>query len=142
MWTLIRFLHLSAAAIWIGGQALLLVAAPAIRAQAADATPVLSALGKRFGLLSVPALLLLLATGGAQSAHLRLDHTWQVQTKMGVLGIIILLTVVHSVIGIRISRGQEAEGSPLRRYGRWISAINFTLGLVALWAAASLATNY
>jgi uncharacterized membrane protein len=141
MWTLIRFLHLSAAAIWVGGQALLLLAAPAIRAEAENASSLLGSIGRRFGLVSIPALFVLLATGVAQADHLGFMKTWQVQEKMTTLGLIIVLTVVHAVIGIRISRGEVAEDSPLRRYGRWISVVNFLLGLSAIWAAASLATN-
>lgn len=142
MWTLLRFLHLSAAAIWIGGQALLLIAAPAIRAEAENATSLLGSLGRRFGLVSIPSLLILLATGVAQADHLGLMKTWQVQEKMTTLGLILVLTFAHAAIGIKISRGEVAERSSLRRYGRWISLVNFLLGVSALWAAASLATNY
>lgn len=139
---MLRFLHLSAAAIWIGGQALLLLVAPAIRAETADASSLLGSIGRRFGLVSIPSLFILLGTGVAQANHLGLMKTWEVQEKMTTLGLIIVLTFAHAAIGIKVSRGEVAEGSSLRRYGRWISLVNFLLGLSALWAAASLATNH
>ena len=142
MWTLVRFLHLSAAAVWIGGQALLLIAAPAIRLRAEAPDTLLGVLGRRFGMISLPALLVLLATGPILASHLQLNHTWQVQMKATLLGVIIILTILHAVLGMRIARGEVGPDSALRRYGHVISLANFLLGLAALLAASSLATSY
>jgi uncharacterized membrane protein len=138
MWVLVRFLHLSAAAIWVGGQVALFLAVPPIRRAAANAPEITGAIGRRFGIVAGPALLVLLLTGIVQATHLDLWDTRQVQGKLTILIAIVALTAVHGVIGVRISRGDER----MRSLGRWISIVNLALGFAAIWLAADLATNY
>ncbi len=137
MWILLRFLHLSAAAIWIGGQVALFLAIPPIRSGATNAREITSAIGRRFGMVAGPALLVLLLTGIALASHLQMWDMRQVREKLTTLIIIAILTGVHAVIGQRIARGDER----LRRTGRIISIVNLVLGFGALWLAADLATS-
>jgi uncharacterized membrane protein len=137
MWTLVRFLHLSAAAIWIGGQVALFLAVPTIRREAPNAREITGEIGRRFGMVAGPALLVLLLTGMAQATHLDMWGRRQVKEKLAILIVIAVLTGVHAVIGRRLAAGDER----LRRRGRLISVINLLLGFTALWLAAELATE-
>jgi putative copper export protein len=137
VWTLVRFLHLSAAAIWVGGQVALFLAVPPIRAFAANAREITATIGRRFGVVAGPALLVLLLTGIAQATHLDMWDRRQVREKLAILILILILTAVHGVIGQRIARGDER----MRRAGRWISVVNLLLGFAAIWLAADLATS-
>ena len=136
MWILVRFLHLSAAAIWVGGQVALFLAVPPIRQAASNANQIVGVIGRRFGMVAEPALLVLLLTGMAQASHLDMWDRRQVQEKLTTLIIIVALTGVHGMIGQRIARGDEH----LRRTSRIISVVNLALGFVAIWLAADLAT--
>ena len=69
---MVRFLHLLSAAVWVGGQAALFVAVPVIRPHTPEPGAILGTIGRRFGALAGPALLLLLVTGMAQASHLHL----------------------------------------------------------------------
>ncbi len=138
-WTIVRFLHLLAAAVWIGGQAALFIAVPVIRERVPDASAVIGIIGRRFGAIAGPALLVLLVTGMLQADHLGVMDARQVREKMGLLALIIVLTVVHAILGARIARGgPTADG--LRRTSRWLSGVNLLLGVAALFVAADLAS--
>ena len=141
-WTLVRFIHLLSAAIWVGGQAALFVAVPVIRAATPDAGPILGTIGRRFGALAGPALLLLLVTGMAQASHFELWDAREVREKLGILIIVLVLTAIHGVLGARIASAPVGSGEVerLRAYSRWISIANLALGILAIYLAASLAT--
>jgi uncharacterized membrane protein len=142
-WTLVRFVHLLSAAIWVGGQAALFVAVPVIRSGAgSDAGRMLGTIGRRFGALAGPALLLLLVTGMAQASHLHLWDAREVREKLAILIIVLVLTAIHGVLGARIARGEggPAEVERLRGVSRWISIANLVLGILAIYLAAALAT--
>jgi uncharacterized membrane protein len=141
-WTLVRFVHLLSAAIWVGGQAALFVAVPVIRSESGrDAGRILGTIGRRFGALAGPALLLLLVTGMAQASHFNLWDAREVREKLGILIVVLVLTAVHGVLGARIARaGDGSEVERLRVYSRWISIANLVLGILAIYLAAELAT--
>lgn len=141
-WTLVRFVHLLSAAIWVGGQAALFVAVPVIRsATGRDAGQILGTIGRRFGALAGPALLLLLVTGMAQASHFHLWDAREVREKLGILIVVLVLTAIHGVLGARIARaGAPHEVERLRAYSRWISIANLVLGILAIYLAAALAT--
>jgi uncharacterized membrane protein len=142
-WTLVRFVHLLSAAIWVGGQAALFIAVPVIRSSTgSDAGRILGTIGRRFGAIAGPALLLLLVTGMAQASHFDLWSARQVREKLAILIVVLILTAIHGVLGARIARG---DGGPegverLRGISRWISIANLALGIVAIYLAASLAS--
>jgi uncharacterized membrane protein len=142
-WTLVRFVHLLSAAIWVGGQAALFVAVPVIRSSApAEAGRILGTIGRRFGALAGPALLLLLVTGMAQASHFNLWDAREVREKLAILIVVLVLTAIHGVLGARIARadGGTQGVERLRGYSRWISIANLVLGILAIYLAAALAT--
>jgi len=147
VWTAILFLHLLAVTIWIGGQITLFAATPLIRAQAAGATPLLGAIGRRFGAIAGPALLVIVATGLAQAAHhgVRAAHPFSgelsriVTEKLMLVALIVVVTGAHGVLGARIARGGPGV-ERWRARARILSVVNLLLGLAALYLGASLGT--
>jgi uncharacterized membrane protein len=96
-WTFIRFLHLVGVVFFVGGQLVLLVAVtPVLRASSAnDAT--MRAIARRFGIGSVVAPALVIATGVAMATHLSLWGRSVLQVKLGVLVLVGVLTALHIV---------------------------------------------
>jgi uncharacterized membrane protein len=141
-WIIVRFLHLLSAAVWVGGQAAIFIAVPVIRAHIDEPGAVLGTIGRRFGALAGPALLILLVTGMAQASHLELWDASEVHGKLGIFAIVVVLTGVHGVLGSRIARADEGSGDidRLRRISRTISVVNLVLGIAAIYLAASLAS--
>lgn len=144
-WQLVLFLHLLAAAVWIGGQITVFAVAPMIRARAGDRErDVLGAVGRTFGAVSGVALLVLLVTGLAQADHvgwstgdLFANETSRlISEKLFLVIGMIVLSALHGVLGARVARGALTGGA--RRGIRWLSVLNLVLGLLALWAAADL----
>lgn len=121
-WTLIRFLHLLALALFVGGQ-LVLVAAivPVMRRRADDAA--MRAIGMRFGVASVIALAVLLATGIAMAEHFDRWGDGTLHVKLGLVAIVAVLTGLHAV----------------RPGARALSIAVFAASLAIVWLGASLA---
>jgi uncharacterized membrane protein len=95
-WTLIRFLHLLALALFVGGQLMLvLVVVPVMRGRADDAA--MRAVGLRFGIASAVALVVLLATGIAMAGHLSRWGDDTLQLKLVLLGVVVVLTAFHAI---------------------------------------------
>ena len=96
-WTFIRFLHLVGVVFFVGGQLVLLVAVtPVLRASSAnDAT--MRAIARRFGIGSVVAPALVIATGVAMATHLSLWGRSVLQVKLGVLVLVGVLTALHVI---------------------------------------------
>src|SRR4051812_30632022 len=92
-WTVIRFLHVAAMALFVGGQLALVVAVtPALRAHGSDEA--MRDAARRFGVASAAALAVLVATGAAMASHYDL---WGdgVLAKLGVLVLVFVLTGLH-----------------------------------------------
>ena len=149
-WTLILFLHLLSAAIWIGGQITLFVAVPVLRRQLGpeqSAAPIRT-VARRYGMVAGPALALLLVTGLLQADHLGVtpgdsdsEFARIVSEKFTLTMIIIALTVLHALLGARIGRAPSAPAAAhLRRWSMRLSVINLLLGIAVLWLAAELVT--
>ena len=145
MWHLILFLHLAGVAVWIGGQATILIAAPVIRAHAGDrADETLGVIGRRFGSAAGIALAVVVATGLMQAHHLgwslsagQGDENYRIITeKFTLVCVIIVLTALHGVLGARVASGKLSP--QWRTRIRWVSVVNLALGLVVLWLAAGL----
>jgi putative copper export protein len=93
-WTLIRFLHVIALAFFVGGQLVLVAIVPTLRAHDGAS---LRAVARRFGIGSVLALAVLVATGIAMASRL---HLWQdsvLQLKLMVVVVLVVLTALHAV---------------------------------------------
>src|ERR671921_750159 len=93
MWELLRWLHLIAMALFVGGQlALAAVIVPVMRGRDREA---LRAMARRFGVASVIALLVLAATGSAMAGHFNDWSRSELQLKLGLVVVAFGLIVVH-----------------------------------------------
>jgi uncharacterized membrane protein len=93
LWELVRFLHIVALALFVGGQMVLVVAiVPVLRGQPDE---VMLGVARRFGIASAVAIAVLLATGIAMASHFSLwnDHT--LQAKLAVLSLVAVLLGMH-----------------------------------------------
>jgi uncharacterized membrane protein len=93
-WRIILFFHLLAMAFFVGGQIFLAaVVVPAHHRQpeAVEVRPI----ARGFGVASVFALVILIATGAALASHLDLWSSPTLQAKLGLLGVVLLLSLAH-----------------------------------------------
>ena len=96
-WTLIRFLHVLALAFFVGGQLMLVVAiVPAVRRLDAR-DDIMRAVAKRFGVGSLVALGILLATGAAMASHYSRWSDNALQAKLMLFVLIGVLTALHVI---------------------------------------------
>lgn len=148
MWTAILFVHLLCVTIWIGGQVTLFVATPPIRAAGEAGAALLGPIGRRFGAVAGPALLLILVTGLLQADHLgvRAAHPFAngfsriVSEKLVLWLLIAALTGAHAILGARIAAGGP-EVERWRERARVVSVGNLLLGLGALYLGSRLGTG-
>jgi len=95
-WTVVRFLHIVGIVFFVGGQLMLVAAvAPALRRTGDEATT--RSIARRFGIGSVVALALVLATGIALASHYSLWSSNVLQLKLVVLALVGVLTGLHIV---------------------------------------------
>src|SRR5215210_479087 len=95
-WTLIRFLHLAGIVFFVGGQLMLVVAvAPVLRG--ADDDTAMRAIARRFGLGSVVALAVIVATGVAMASHFSAWDRPILQAKLVLLALVGVLLALHIV---------------------------------------------
>jgi uncharacterized membrane protein len=95
-WTLIRFLHLLGLALFVGGQlALVAVVVPVMRRMEDDTA--MRTMGKRFGIATVGALGVLLATGIALAEHFQRWSDRTLQLKLTLLVLVAVLMVFHAL---------------------------------------------
>jgi putative copper export protein len=93
-WTLIRFLHLVGIVFFVGGQLVLLVAVTPVLRRGGDDT-LTRAIARRFGIASVAALALIVATGVAMASHLGAWDRPVLQAKLAVIVPIGVLSALH-----------------------------------------------
>lgn len=93
MWLAIRWLHVLAMALFVGGQLMLAIAVvPALRTTDREG---LRSVARRFGWASLGALVVLIATGSAMASH---GHRWEsgtLQVKLALVAATIGLIVWH-----------------------------------------------
>jgi uncharacterized membrane protein len=120
-WLAVRWLHVLAMALFVGGQILLVVAVvPALRASDRAG---LRAIARRFGWASLGALAVLAATGSALAAH---DGVWDSGTLHVKLALVV---IVAALIAWHVRRpGQHA-----------IEAVVFLVSLAIVWLGLALA---
>lgn len=93
MWELMRWLHLIAMALFVGGQlALAAVIVPVMRNRDREA---LRAMARRFGAASVVALLVLIATGSAMAGHYNDWSRTELQVKLGLVTLAFAMILLH-----------------------------------------------
>jgi len=92
-WELVRYLHIVALAVFVGGQILLIVAiVPALRGQPDE---VMLGVARRFGITSAAAIAVLLATGIAMASHFSRWGDSTLQAKLAVIVLVGVLTGMH-----------------------------------------------
>jgi uncharacterized membrane protein len=95
-WTLIRFLHLTGVVFFVGGQLMLVVAvAPVLRAAGQEAT--MRSIARRFGMGSLVALAVAIATGVAMASHYDAWDRPVLQAKLMLLVLVGVLTALHII---------------------------------------------
>jgi hypothetical protein len=95
VWTLIRFLHLVALAFFVGGQLLLVVVVPVVRRHGGDVA--LRGVARRFGIGSLIAIVVLVATGAAMASHFALWRDDVLRLKLVLVVLIGVLIALHIV---------------------------------------------
>ena len=121
IWQGVLYLHLVARAYFLGGQLLLAAAVVPVERRNPDPER-LRAVARRFGIGSVVALAVLLASGVAMAEHLQLWSSETLQLKLALVGALIVLTLVH----LRLSRVHALQ------------AIIFLLTLTIVWLGLDL----
>lgn len=95
------WLHLIAAAVWVGGLITVGALVPALRSAGAE-RPMLQAMARRFGTVSWAAMALAVVTGSIQIV--RLDYDWfdePVVRKLGLVVVAIALAAGHQLTAPR-----------------------------------------
>ncbi len=95
-WQAVLYLHLLAMAFFVGGQLVLALAVvPVMRSAPEGERDQVRAIARRFGYGSLVALGVLLVTGWAMASHYDLFGDSTLQWKLGLVGAVIALTLVH-----------------------------------------------
>lgn len=120
-WELVRFLHLLGIALFVGGQLMLvLVVTPSLRGQD---PALMRGAAKRFGIVSVAALVLIIATGAAMASHFQRWSDNTLHWKIGLLILVFVLTGLHTRVP----------------YTRALSYLVLATSLVIFWLGVDLA---
>jgi uncharacterized membrane protein len=94
LWQAVLYVHLLAMAFFVGGQLLIAIAVVPVERAAPDPLR-LRLIGRRFGIGSLVALAVLLASGTAMASHYHLWSSTTLQLKLGLVAAVMLLTVFH-----------------------------------------------
>jgi uncharacterized membrane protein len=120
-WEFVRWLHLLGVATFVGGQLMLaLVVTPALRGQD---PALMRGAARRFGIVSVVALLLIIGTGAAMASHFERWSDATLHWKIGLLVLVFVLTGLHTRVP----------------YTRAISYLVLVTSLVIFWLGVALA---
>lgn len=125
----VLFIHLVTMAFWLGGQLFLAaVAVPAmLGADPEQKEDSLRRVGKMFGTVSVPVLLVLLGTGTWMMLHYDLDpgEIPALQHKLEFVTVVLIGTVAHSY----------AAAKRMKRLSRFSSYLTLFATLAVIWYA-------
>jgi putative copper export protein len=124
LWQAVLFGHLVAMAFFLGGQLLLAIAVVPVERGAPDRTR-LRTMARRFGIGSLVALAVLIATGAALASHLDLWGSDTMRLKLTLVGGVALLTLLH----LEYPRVHALQ------------ALIFALTLAIVWLGLDLAGN-
>jgi uncharacterized membrane protein len=93
-WLAVRYLHVIAMAFFLGGQLLLAVAVVPVERRHPDRER-LRATARRFGVGSLVALAVLIATGTAMASHYDLWGDGELQLKLALVALTVILVALH-----------------------------------------------
>ena len=120
-WEVIRFLHLLGIALFVGGQLMLaLLVTPSLRGQD---PALMRGAAKRFGIASVVALVVIVATGAAMASHFDRWSDATLHWKIGLLMLVFVMTGLHTRVP----------------YARALSYAVLAISLVIFWLGVALA---
>ena len=91
---LLLYLHLLAMAFFVGGQLFIAVAVVPVERRSPDPLR-LRLIARRFGVASLVALGVLLASGAAMASHFDLWSSGTLQLKLGLVATVLVLTAIH-----------------------------------------------
>ena len=120
-WIWVRFLHLVAMAFFVGGQ--LMLAAAVVPAMRGGDRERLRAVARRFGVGTLVAIAVLIATGAAMASHYSLWGSDRLHAKLGLVALTAVLVVWH----MRRPTMHALEG------------LTFVASLAIVWLGVSLA---
>ncbi|KUP98673.1 hypothetical protein [Thermobifida cellulosilytica] len=139
IWTVVRFLHVLGAALWVGGQLTVsLVVLPLARRSLDDERrgSLLTAIGRRFGILTV-ALFLPVQIGTGVALAWRHGVTWEsllvpgygqiLAAKLAMFAVVMLAAALHSAASSR--------GYPVFSRIMAVTSLVASVGVIALAAA-------
>ncbi|MGN6168068.1 MAG: hypothetical protein ACTHQQ_07825 [Solirubrobacteraceae bacterium] len=135
VWNFVVWLHLVGMAFFVGGQ--LMLAAVVVPVLRSDRVALLSAV-RRFGVGTLLAFAVLIATGVALASH---EHRWgdsTLQVKLGLIALVLVLIAAHA----RWPAVREADGGtgPSARMGRHVlELVIFAVSLAIVWLGIVLA---
>lgn len=126
---MVRWFHLLAAAVWIGGTITLAALVPALRKSGAT-TEQIRAAARRFGIVAWTALSVSVATGVIQllRLHLPVSGNTRLTIKLALVGVAVVVAWVHQVTA--------ARSRPAVRGA--VEGLTLVLALVILAMAVSL----
>ena len=106
LWQAVLYVHLLAMAFFVGGQ--LFIAVAVVPVERASPDPLrLRLIARRFGITSLVALGVLLASGAAMATHYELWSSATLQLKLGLVATVLLLTGLH----LRYPRAQLLQAA-------------------------------
>lgn len=126
-WQAVLYLHLLSMAFFVGGQLVFGIAVvPVLRGDETDpARERLRSIARRFGYGSLIALGILVVTGWALASHYRLWDSSTLQSKLGLVALVVGLTLLH----LRRPKLHALQGAIL------------LASLVIVWLGLELATG-
>lgn len=93
-WLGVHYLHLLGMAFFVGGQLVVAAVVVPVELRFSDRER-MRAIGRRFGVGSLLALLVLVATGSAMATHWGYWGNGTLQLKLGLVGLVVGLTTLH-----------------------------------------------
>ena len=129
------FLHITAAAVWVGGQVVLAGLVPALRRLGPE---VATAAGRQFQRVAWPAFAVLLATGIWNLAEVHLsdqrdEYIASLALKLALVAVSGIAAAAHALLAGPMVR--QADTPAAQRRARAVSGITGALGLLAALGA-------
>jgi putative copper export protein len=135
VWNFVVWLHLLGMAFFVGGQ--LMLAAVVVPVLRSDRAGLLSAV-RRFGIGTLVAFVVLIATGVALATH---EHRWgdsTLQVKLGLIALVLALIAAHARWpAVRDADGDTASSARAGRH--LIELAIFAVSLAIVWLGVVLA---